>query len=311
MFVFLPYATHELTYRRPWANYFLLAVTAAAFFVFGGMDHFALARSVRDHALGGRSGLGPLSYLFLHANLAHLIGNLVALWVFGNAICARVGNAVYLPLYLALGVLAGLSQQLFHDGLTVGASGAINGLVAMFLVVNPKARMSILVGWLLPPIFRSWTVRSFWLIGVWMIWDVVGALTSSGPVAYGAHLAGYLFGALFAFGGLRLGLVPLDDDERSLPDLLGWSRRRGPRPEPARAATVPDAPPAPRATPKPRLHPAPKPVLHRVAAAPEGLRRDPQFVTVTCACGERVETSRLFGLDGLRCPRCHAPLEAP
>lgn len=317
MFVFLPYATHELTYRRPWANYALLTVTCAAFFAFGGMDRYALVRSVQDYALGGESPLGPITYLFLHADLGHLIGNMLALWLFGNAICARVGNAAYLPLYLGLGALAGLAQLVLHDGYTIGASAAINGLVGMFLVINPRARMSILVGWLLPPIFRSWTLRSYWFIAVWVIWDVIGAMTGSDAVAYGAHVVGYLLGVGVALAGLRLRLVPLDDDERTLPDLLGWDlrglaapRRQGTRAAvAASAAVVPGAKrTAPPQAPAPTATVPPRPVVHRAAAPPDGLRRDPQFITLICTCGERVEASRLFGLDGLRCPRCRAPM---
>lgn len=317
--MFLPYATSELTYRRPWANYALLAATAVAFFAFGGFDHYAVARSARDFGVGGDSALGPVSYLFVHADLAHLIGNLLALWLFGNSICARVGNLAYVPLYLVLGALSGLTQQLFHDGYTIGASGAINGLIAMFLAITPRARISILLGWLFPPLLRTWTVRSYWVIGLWVLFDVIGALSSHGPVAYGAHLGGYLFGLLVALAGLRLRAIPTDDDDRTLPDLFGWSWRRktavaAPSTQPL-AATVASGEAAPRkATPAPARRPAaprpaPAPVLHRAAPAPDGLRRDPQFVELTCACGERVEASRLFGLEGLRCPGCGAPLE--
>ncbi|PKN57134.1 MAG: hypothetical protein CVU56_12650 [Deltaproteobacteria bacterium HGW-Deltaproteobacteria-14] len=317
MFVFLPYATHELTYRRPWANYALLFVTCAAFFAFGGMDRFALARSVHGYALGGESPLGPITYLFIHVDLGHLIGNMLALWLFGNAICARVGNAAYPPLYLALGALAGLAQMVSHDGYTVGASAAINGLVGMFLVINPRARMSILVGWLLPPVFRTWNLRSYWFIAVWMIWDIIGAATGSDEIAYGAHLAGYLLGVGVALAALRLRLVPLDDAERTLPDLLGWGWRglAPPRRQSTRAAVEASDAVVRRATrtappqaPDRRSTVPPRPVVHRPIAPPDGLRRDPQFTTLICACGERVEASRLFGLDGLRCPRCQAPL---
>jgi len=331
MVVILPYATHELTYRRPWANYALIVGTVAAFFALGGTHGFAVAESARRLGLGGTSGFGAVTYLFVHADLAHLIGNMLALWLFGNAICARVGGGRYLPLYVALGAAAGGVHLLFADGVTIGASAAINGLVGLFLVFNPRARVSILVGWLLPPVFRTVAIRGTWFIGVWVIWDLVGALTGSRGIAYDAHLAGFLLGAAVGLGALRLRLVRLDPLERSLPDLLGWRWRSRPSAT-ERAAIVPEAALAPADEPRraarfrlPRAGAlsAPKPAARRrtllratmapsaTADATEGLHRDPQFVTLICSCGERTEISRVFVTEGLRCQHCRAPLALP
>ncbi|MCA9513979.1 MAG: rhomboid family intramembrane serine protease, partial [Myxococcales bacterium] len=173
MFYFIPLRTAEVSARRPWANYALMAVTVAltAFAWTGGDLDFA--RRVATYGLGGTSGLDLVSHNFLHANVWHLLANLVGLWVFGNAICARVGSAAYIPLYLALGAATGLVAKLFGTPLAIGASGTINALVGLAVVTSPRIRVTAVVG-------AFWHVRkvdlpSAWFVAVWVLIDVVGA----------------------------------------------------------------------------------------------------------------------------------------
>ena len=78
-----------------------------------------------------------ISCIFLHGSFMHLLGNMWFLWLFGNAVCAKVGNLVYLLIYLMLGLTSGVVAYTIDPRPAVGASGAINGVVGMFVVWYP------------------------------------------------------------------------------------------------------------------------------------------------------------------------------
>lgn len=80
---------------------------------------------------------GIFGHMWLHAGFFHIAGNLLFLWVFGNAVCSKVGNFTYLLFYLCVGVFAAAAHLVFSGGTAIGASGAINGIVGMFLIFFP------------------------------------------------------------------------------------------------------------------------------------------------------------------------------
>ncbi len=91
-----------------------------------------------DYMLDGWSFKGMFTHIWLHGGLMHIIGNLLFLWVFGNSVCAKIGNILYLPIYLFVGLCAGVSYLIFSGNMPMlGASGAINGIVGMYLVFFP------------------------------------------------------------------------------------------------------------------------------------------------------------------------------
>lgn len=308
-----PYATRDVVYRRPWANYVVMAVTALLFPVFDAMP-------LRD-AVGyylGVDAVGLVSHLFVHADGAHLAGNLMVLWVFGNAIAARVGHVAYVPLYLGLGVLTGAVHLLFGGGLAVGASGVVNAVIGLYLAFTPKNQVSFIFVWFMPPLARRFAISSYWLIGVWFILDLFGALFGGGGIAYGAHIAGLLLGLGAGVALLKSRLVVIEEPERSLLDLLGHGPKPEPVTEPQRAAPRRPRAAAPRvsAPSSPASAAVARPALARARAAvatpaPAGLRRDPLTATVTCACGADNRVSRLFAADTAPCVACGAPLPLP
>jgi membrane associated rhomboid family serine protease len=142
----------------------------------------------------------PITYLFLHAGLFHLLGNVLFLAVYGRYVEERLGPWRYLVTYLGLGVVAGGVQALSTRGVGVGASGAISGLMGLVLVGAPWAQVRVV------PIFGphlrdSFTIAAFWLVGLWVVTQVV--LAAKAPpwsrVGYDAHLSGVLAGGLLAF----------------------------------------------------------------------------------------------------------------
>ena len=143
-----------------------------------------------------------LTSMFLHGGFLHLAGNLLFLWVFGGNVEDALGHAGFLGFYLGSGVAAALAQMLLSvaagDPLVpmVGASGAIAGVMAAFLVLFPRARVLTVI-----PIFfyvRVVHLPAKFFIGLWFALQVLYAFLggSGSGVAFFAHIGGFVFGWL-------------------------------------------------------------------------------------------------------------------
>jgi membrane associated rhomboid family serine protease len=144
---------------------------------------------------------------FLHAGFLHIIGNMLFLWVFGNNIEDFLGHVRYLVFYLLAGMAASFAHILTHlsDQIpSVGASGAVAGVMGAYVVLHPRARVNVLV-----PIFFFITITqmSAWLVlGIWFLYQfLIGAqeAAQATSVAWMAHVGGFVFGAIaiFLLGG--------------------------------------------------------------------------------------------------------------
>ncbi|MEA5513387.1 rhomboid family intramembrane serine protease [Nodularia sp. UHCC 0506] len=153
---------------------------------------------------------------FLHGGWWHLISNMVFLWVFGNNIEDRMGHFKYLIFYLACGALAALCQWFISmDSIipSLGASGAISGVLGAYVIRFPQARILTLV--FLGFFITTIRIPAIVLIGIFVIQNVISGLLSlqaaanmtveSGGVAYWAHIGGFAFGLILAplFGLFR------------------------------------------------------------------------------------------------------------
>jgi membrane associated rhomboid family serine protease len=140
--------------------------------------------------------------LFLHANLAHLFGNMLFLWIYGDNVEAWLGRPLYLLGYLGTGIVATLSFAAFAtDPSTplIGASGAISGVLGAYFVAFPRNKVRMLVG--LPPFFFNvWLVPAPIVLGLYVALDnlLPVLLSSESSVAYGAHLGGFAGGVVLA-----------------------------------------------------------------------------------------------------------------
>lgn len=293
--MFIPIGTENIEGERPIANWVLIAVTVVASLATAGQ----LLELAPTYG-AGRSIVGLFTAPFLHAGVAHLLGNMFFLWLFGNVLCSRFGALRFIFGYVAFAVASGLVHMLLADRVGVGASGAIMGLVGFYLACFPLTRIVVLVPW-----FGQTRVRGFWLILFWFASDLYGALDGSPGIAYAAHIGGFLAGLGLGLAALRLDWVTLDpDDLRSLPEILGSARRGAPRParEPAPADR---APARPIAVTRPALR-AP------VAPRPRPSGGDAEaFVVHRCACGWSLELPRVFAAEVTTCERCGAALTPP
>jgi len=201
----------------PYVMWSLIAVNFIVFFI--QVDTGPQQMELTDHIAGlipaafsgGVAGALPapltlITSLFLHANFMHVFGNMIFLFVFGDDIEEVLGHFRFLLFYLASGVGAGIAFVLSAPGAQIeliGASGAVAGVIAAYLLYRPCAKVTALLG--LIPL----RLRAFWIIGGWAIWQVVEAASrSQDGVAYWAHVGGLITGAiLFALmrpPGVRL-----------------------------------------------------------------------------------------------------------
>jgi membrane associated rhomboid family serine protease len=144
---------------------------------------------------------------FLHAGILHIAGNMLFLWVFGNNVEDFLGPVRYLIFYLLAGYAAAFAHIFTHIDAaipTVGASGAVAGVMGAYIVLFPRARVNVLV-----PIFILFTVvqmSAVAVLGLWFIYQfLIGLQEAAGAnqVAWMAHVGGFVFGAIaiFVMGG--------------------------------------------------------------------------------------------------------------
>ncbi len=203
----------------PFINYFLIVLNIGIFLfelslqVSGGprarADFEMQFAFVPEHVAAWMKGYLPasvafvpfLSSMFLHASLPHVLLNMWGLAIFGDNVEDRLGHFRYLAFYLVCGLAAGVTHLVFNFSSTVptvGASGAIAGVMGAYLVLYPRARVltwwGFFVFWL-----PAWLVLGYWLI-INLLSGAASVLTESkgpvGGVAFWAHVGGFVTGAL-------------------------------------------------------------------------------------------------------------------
>lgn len=156
-----------------------------------------------DDFVAGSNWITILTAMFLHGSWLHLLGNMVFLWTFGPQVEGAMSPRRYAVFYLLGGVVASLAQVAVspHSSVPVlGASGAIAAVMGAFLVMYPADRIRVILAIFV--FVRVRLVPAALLIGVWFLIQLVNvgsvAEVQSGGIAYTAHVAGLVFGALTA-----------------------------------------------------------------------------------------------------------------
>jgi len=199
----------------PLINYVLIAINVLVFVFLqgmGGNEKFTYAFStVPAEILTGKDiatgVLEPtpvpvyftlITSMFMHGGWAHLLGNMLFLWVFGDNIENRIGHIRYLIFYLVCGIIASLSHVFVSgsDSLipSLGASGAISGVLGGYLLLFPSRKVRVIMG------RGITTVPAFVALGIWIVFQVISQLgvlggdQGGGGVAYAAHIGGFVAG---------------------------------------------------------------------------------------------------------------------
>ena len=127
-----------------------------------------------------------ITYIFLHASFEHIFYNMFALALFGFILENVIGSKKFLMVFFASGIAAGIASLLFYDS-SIGASGAIYGVMGALAVLRPK--MTVFVSYVPLPMFAA--------VILWSAGDVLGVFTPLGNVAYASHLFGLALGILY------------------------------------------------------------------------------------------------------------------
>lgn len=176
--------------------------------MFGGSAHG------RNDTFAFPEGMTLLTYMFFHADLLHLSSNMLFLWVFGDNIEDAVGHLKFLLFYIACGVGGGLAHVWMLPNSWVpliGASGAVAGVIAAYLMLHPHVRVWVLVFRVVPM-----QITAVWVLGAWIASQLTMVLFTRGDhVAWSAHIGGMICGSLLILVARRPG-VPLFD--RGLPE---------------------------------------------------------------------------------------------
>ncbi len=166
-----------------------------------------------------------ITSMFMHGGFAHLLGNLLYLWVFGDNLENIMGHSRYFLFYLITGVLAALTHVMSSFLIPgtelipmIGASGAISGILGGNILLFPKRRITVLIG-----IFPL-KVSALFALGMWIIFQFIAGVGALGGendgVAYGAHIGGFLAGLFL----VKLFVKDGDTDDREI-FKRGYNRR--------------------------------------------------------------------------------------
>ena len=149
----------------------------------------------------GQQIFSLFSFMFLHGGFWHLLGNMWSLYIFGDNVEDRLGPFLYFVFYLLCGITSGLSHLIINlnsNMPTIGASGAIAGVMGAYLILHPNAKILTLI----PIIFIPWFVEipAFFFLGLWFVLQFISATGSHGSIggiAWWAHIGGFIFGIIF------------------------------------------------------------------------------------------------------------------
>lgn len=204
--MFFPYKDDNPRILIPYVTYGLIGINIFIFL-------FQLALTASDPRLGQQLtyvyGLIPAHFsmislftsMFIHGGFAHILGNMWFLWIFGDNVESALGHVRYLVFYLLCGMAAGLAQTVINsDSLVpmVGASGAIAGVLGLYMIRFPHARVHVLIFFIFITTIR---VPAYIVLGIWFMMQLTNGLgtiglDTTGGVAWFAHIGGFTAGII-------------------------------------------------------------------------------------------------------------------
>lgn len=204
----IPIRDHNPSGRKPYVTWALIAANIGIFLAYWPLfnDPRALTLFFHDWAMvparvthqGAYAGI--VSSMFLHGGWLHLAGNMLFLWIFGDNMEEAMGRLGYLVFYFACGIGAGLAQVMAAPDATVptvGASGAIAGVMGGYMLLFPRARVDILIIFIF--FIRIITIPAWIVLALWFgvqLFGGAGTDTDQGGIAYWAHAGGFVLGGL-------------------------------------------------------------------------------------------------------------------
>lgn len=201
-----PIRDHNPSGRTPFVTYALILANVGIFLSYSPLmqNDQQIMRFYFDYALiparvsEGQGLAGFVTSMFLHGGWMHLIGNMLFLFIFGDNMEDEMGHTRFTLFYLAAGLGAGFIHYLSMPGSpvpTVGASGAIAGVMGGYLLLFPRAKVDILI--IIVIFFRIIPIPAWIMLGLWFAMQIFGGFGTAadeGGVAYWAHVGGFVIG---------------------------------------------------------------------------------------------------------------------
>jgi membrane associated rhomboid family serine protease len=190
-------------------NWLFIGINVLVWIFEAGMSNQAVQQFINTYGvipaeiMAGNNLLSLFTSMFLHGGWAHIIGNMLFLWVFGDNIEAVLGHIGFTVFYLAGGLAASVAHIFFNLGSqipSVGASGAIAAILGAYVVMFPRSQVRLLIGY--GYITR---VSAIVFLGVWFISQLfngvaaIGQTAQTSGVAFWAHIGGFVFGLVMGF----------------------------------------------------------------------------------------------------------------
>lgn len=205
-----PIRDHNPSTKVPYVNYALIVVNVLVFVSYWPLfaDPGALNAFFGTYAMfpvnitAGADWGTAVTSMFLHGGLMHLGGNMLFLYIFGDNLEEEMGHLRYLGFYLLSGVLAAAAHVLsapYSPVPTVGASGAIAGVMGAYLLMYPRARVDVLFIFIV--FFKIFPIPAWVMLGLWFglqLFNGIGIDPQAGGVAYWAHAGGFIAGIALA-----------------------------------------------------------------------------------------------------------------
>ncbi|MDD5765435.1 MAG: rhomboid family intramembrane serine protease [Candidatus Marinimicrobia bacterium] len=218
--MFIPTRDSTLRLKKPYVVYFLIAMNVFVFINQVMLPNGSYAEWFGRYGVvpaqlfrnGILASLIPFfTSLFLHGGVAHLGGNMLYLWIFGDNIESTLGHFKFFIFYLVCGIMASLTQVMINpasEAPIIGASGAISGILGAYLIRYPRAKIQVLFWFVI--FFQRFWIPAVYVLGIWFAIQLsngLGALSfrQQGGVAWFAHIGGFISGI-----ALLLGMEPYE-----------------------------------------------------------------------------------------------------
>jgi membrane associated rhomboid family serine protease len=217
----IPWKVDVAIDRKPYGNYCIMAATMAVFllvraFLTGQLGSLmtTVGRPLEAMMLDGWSLPGLPGSTWVHARFYHIAGNLLFLWVFGNAVCSKVGSLWYVFIYNVCGVLSGVAHLLLDGRPAIGASGAIAGIIGVYLILFPFHSITCFF------LTTRFSVGGLWLILVWILYNIAGAAFNlygaESNICFASHVGGFVAGLAFGIVLVTAKVVVRDNMDQAI-----------------------------------------------------------------------------------------------
>jgi len=246
--------------------------------------------------------LGMAGHNWFHPNIFQLIGNLLFLWPFGNAVCSKIGNKSYLWMYLGFCFVGGIIHLIISGEPAVGPSVAISGVAGACLVFFPENAVSCFFFFPRPITLE---VSGYFVLSVWLAADIAAAIAGVQTLSFFVHVLGFGAGTGLAVWALKKQWVTIGRGEKTLLQVFG---KEVPMTEEEKEEEEGEGEGEEKAQEESRVD---KRKSEPQAAVTETRKPEEGVIVFGCECGKRIKAPRKYAGKRVQCPACKRVVKIP